>query len=77
MAAVQEHRVDLAAEADVAIVERLLLLLKQIGKFFHLALQQDDLLAQKRVVFPLNLCMAATVHTLLTKQNISLLTVPP
>ena len=70
MPALQEDGVDLPTEAYVAVVEGLFFLPQQRRELLDLLLQQDDLLAQERVVFPLHLCLAAAVHALhRTKEN--------
>ena len=61
MAAVQEDSVDLASEANIAIVERLLFLLEQVRQLLDLLLQRYDLLPQESVIFPLDLSLATAV----------------
>ena len=55
MAAVQKHCVDLPRKANVAIIERFLLLLEQVRQLLHLLLQRYHLLSQEGVIFPLDL----------------------
>ena len=62
MAAVQEHRVDLATETDVAIVERFLFLFQQVSQLIDLLLKHDYFLSQEGIVLPLHLRLAAAVY---------------
>ena len=64
MTAVQEDSIDLSAEADIAVVKRLLLLLKEVCEFVNLFLEHDNFLAQKGIVLPLDLCLTSAVDWL-------------
>ena len=61
MAAVQKHCVDLPRKANVAIIERFLLLLEQVRQLLHLLLQRYHLLSQEGVIFPLDFRLGAAV----------------
>ena len=61
MRTVEEYRVNLPGEADVAVVECLLFLLQQAAELFHLLLKHDYFLAEESVVFPPNVHIAAAV----------------
>ena len=61
MTAVKKHCVDLPRKANVAIVERFLLLLEQVGQLLHLLLQRYHFLPQEGVIFPLDLGLRAAV----------------
>ena len=62
MAAVQEHRVNLATETDVTIVKRFLFLFQQVSQFIDLLLKHNYLLSQEGIVLPLDLRLAAAVY---------------
>ena len=62
MTAIQENRVDLSAEADVAIVKILFLLLQHIRQFVYLLLQHDYFLAKVGIVVPSHVAHTARVH---------------